>query len=56
MKDQDLKKDYFLPGQMVYADQYILWDICRLYHTKGKSDPSYMFSGGCILLTMPVIV
>ena len=44
MKEQDLKKDHLLPGQMVSAEHYILRDPGRLYHTKGKSDPSEMFS------------
>ena len=37
MKDQDLKKDHILHGQMVSADHYISWAPGRLYHTKGKS-------------------
>ena len=43
MKEQDLKKDNILPGQMVSADHYISRDTGRLYHTKGKSDPYDMF-------------
>ena len=31
---------------MVSADHYISWAPGRLYHTKGKSDKSDMFSGG----------
>ena len=27
-----------------------LWAPGRLYHTKGKSDPSDMFSGGCVFI------
>ena len=50
MKDQDLNKDHLLPGQMVSADNYILRDPGRLYHTKGKSDKSDMFSGGCVFI------
>ena len=33
---------------MVPADHYILRDPVRLCLTKGKSDPSEMFSGGCV--------
>ena len=33
MKEQELKKEHLLPGQMVSADHY----------TKGKSDQSEMF-------------
>ena len=50
MKEQDLKKDYLLPGQMVSADHYISRAPSRLYHTKGKSDQSDMFSGGCVFI------
>ena len=44
-KDQELKKDHLLPEQMVSADHFISRNPGRLYHTKGKSDPSDMFSG-----------
>ena len=50
MKEQDLKKDQLLSGQMVSADHYISRDPGRLYHTKGKSDPSDMFSGRCVFI------
>ena len=40
MKEQELKKDHFLPRQMVYADHY----------TKVKSDQSEMFSGGYVFI------
>ena len=50
MKEQYLKKDHLLPGQMVSADHYILRAPGRLYHTKGKSDHSDMFSGGCVFI------
>ena len=50
LKEQELKKDHLLPGQMVSADHYILRDPGRLYHTKGKSDQSDMFSGGCVFI------
>ena len=56
MKEQELKKDHLIPGQMVYSDHYILRDPGRLYHTKGEVDPSNMFSGGCFLLTIPVVM
>ena len=45
MKEQELKKDHLLPGQMVYEDHYISRDPVRIYHTKGESDPSDMFLG-----------
>ena len=35
---------------MVSADHYILRDTGKLYHTKGKSYPSDMYSGGCVLI------
>ena len=50
MKEQELKKDNLLPGQMVSADHYISRVPGRLYHTKGKSDQSDMFSGGCVFI------
>ena len=50
MKEQDLKKDHIIPGQMVSVDHYILRAPGRLYHTKGKSDQSDMFSGGCVFI------
>ena len=50
MKDQDLKKYHILPVKMVYVYHCTLWDTGRLYHTKGKSDPYYMFSGGCVCI------
>ena len=31
-------------------DHYISQDPGRLYHTKGKSYPSYMFSVGCVFI------
>ena len=48
MKEKDLKKDHLLPVQIVSADNYILRDPVRIYHTKGKLDPSDMFSVGCV--------
>ena len=50
MKEQELKKDHLLPGHMVSADHYISRAPGRLYHTKGKSDQSDMFSGGCVFI------
>ena len=50
MKEQELKKDHLLPGHMVSADHYISRAPGRLYHTKGKSDNSDMFSGGCVFI------
>ena len=35
---------------MVSAGHYISWDPGRLYHAKGKSDQSDMFSGGCVFI------
>ena len=50
MKEKETKKDNLLPGQMVYTDHYISWVPGRLYHKKGESDPSDMFSGGCVFI------
>ena len=50
MKEQELKKDHFMPVQMVSAYHYILRAPGRLYHTKGKSYPSDMFSGRCVFV------
>ena len=50
MKEQELKKDHLLPGQMVSTDYYISRAPGRLYHTKGKSAKSDMFSGGCVFI------
>ena len=46
MKEQDINKDHLLPVHMVSVDQYILRDPSRLYHKKGKSDTSVMYSKG----------
>ena len=35
MKEQDLKRYFLMPGNMVSTYHYISWAICRLYHTKG---------------------
>ena len=47
MKDQKLKKDHNITGNMVSAYHYILRAPCRLYCTKSKLDPFEIFSGGC---------
>ena len=48
IKEQELKKDHLLPGQIGYSDHYISRYPGRIYHTKGKSDQSDMFSGGYV--------
>ena len=50
MNEHELKKDHLLQGQMVSADQYISRSPGRIYHTKGKSDISDMFSVGCVFI------
>ena len=50
MKEHELKKDHLLTGQMVSADHYISRAPGRLYHKKGKSYQSDMFSGGCVFI------
>ena len=35
---------------MVYIDHYTSQAPGRLYHTKGKSDQSDIFSGGCVFI------
>ena len=50
MKEQKLNKDHFLPGKMVSAYHYISRAPGRLYHKKGKSDQSDMFSGGYVFI------
>ena len=50
MKEQELKKYHLLPVKMVFVDHYISQAPGRLYHTKGKSDLSDMFSGGCVFI------
>ena len=47
-KKKEINKYNLLPGKMVSVDQYILQSPVQLYHTKVKSDPSDMFSGGCV--------
>ena len=43
-------KDHTLPVNMVSTDHYIFRAPSRIYHTKGKSDPSDMFSGVCVFV------
>ena len=50
MKEQDLKQDHLLSGQMVSADHYISRAPGRLYYTKGKSYQSDMLSGGGVFI------
>ena len=50
MKEQELKKDHLLTGQIVSADHNITLAQGMLYHTKGKSDHSDTFSGGCVFI------
>ena len=50
MKEQELNKYHLLPGQMVSADHCIFLAPGRICHTKGKSDPSDILSGGCVLI------
>ena len=39
-----------MPGQMMYTYHYILWYPGRVYHTKGKSDISEIFSKRCVFI------
>ena len=50
MKDQEFKNYHLLPGKNVSVDHYISRAPGRLYHRKGKSNPSEMFSGGCVFI------
>ena len=43
MNEQEINNDHLLPVQMVSADHYIYQAPGRLYHKKGKSDPSDMY-------------
>ena len=56
MKEQEIKKDHILPGQMVYADHYISQAPGRLNSKNGKSDPSDISQEVLSLLTMPVVM
>ena len=48
MNYQYLNNNHILTVQMVSADHHISRDPGSLYKTKGKPDPSAMFSGGCV--------
>ena len=50
MKEQEIKKDHLLPGHMMSAYHYISRAPGSLYHIKGKSYPSGVFSGGCVFI------
>ena len=54
MKEKYIKKEHLIPGHMLSVDSYILRYTGRIYYKKG--DPSEMFSGGCVLLNMSVII
>ena len=48
--NQELNKYHLMPGQMMYTYHYILWYPGRVYHTKGKSDISEIFSKRCVFI------
>ena len=50
MKEEELKKDNLLTGNMVSAYHYISRYPGSIYRTKVKSDPSEMFSSGCVFI------
>ena len=50
IKEQEIKKDHLLPGKMLSEYHYSSRAPGRLYHTKGKSDQSDMFSGECVFI------
>ena len=50
MKDQDINKDHLHHVHMMSAYHYILRSPCKIYHKKGQSDLSQMFSGGCVFI------
>ena len=50
MKEQDIKKYHILPRNMLSADNYILGSPGRIYQQKGRSNPSEMFSSGCVFI------
>ena len=56
MKEQELKNDHLLPVHMVSTYHYILRASDRLYHTKGKSYPYDMFSGGCVFIDHAIVI
>ena len=50
IKEQDLKKEHIMPGNMVSAYHYILRDPGSIYHKKWKPYPSDIFSGVCVFI------
>ena len=56
MKEQELKKDHLLPGQMVYADNYISPAPGRLTTQKGSHINMICSQEDVYLLTMPVVM
>ena len=56
MKEKDINKYNLMTRQIVSADNYISHAPSRIYNTKGKSDPSDMFSGGFFVLTSSVVM
>ena len=49
-KEQYIKKDHIIPGQMVSVDNLISWAPGGLYHIRVNSAPSEIFSGGCVFV------
>ena len=49
-KEQYIKKDHIIPGQMVSANNLISWSSDGLYHIRVDSTPSEIFSGGCLFV------
>ena len=56
MKEQELKKDHLMTGQMVSAYHYISRDLGRLYHTKANQINMRCSQEDVSLLTMPVVM
>ena len=56
MKEQELKKDHLLTGQMVSADHYILRDPGRLTTQKENQINLICSQEDVSLLTMPVVM
>ena len=50
MNNNILNKDHIMPQQIVSADHYIKLSPGWIYHTRGKSDPHYIYCGGCIFV------
>lgn len=48
----NVKKGKLLPGQCVAVDHFICSQKGRLFTSAGKTDPSKMYSGGCIFTDM----